>query len=269
MKVFLVYDEMKRTAIDGILNWLSIQRNIEIVEFPHDADTIFVIGGDGLMTRAAKNPDFCGKRLYGINRGTVGFLLNDHADTDDFVKAVAEAEWIEFPLLKADLEFFDGTKQTALAFNEVYTKTAGAQSAKHRIRINGQDIFAGGCFSGDGIIVCTPGGSTAYNRSAHGIILDHAATSIELTPICPFLPTGFTPQLLSGKSKITIEMLEDEKREHLVITDNVPHEKVREVVISQADEKAIIGFKPDNSYFRKTFELRFPWLKGRTLKTII
>jgi len=269
MKVFLVYDEMKRTAIDGILNWLSIQRNIEIVEFPHDADTIFVIGGDGLMTRAAKNPDFCGKRLYGINRGTVGFLLNDHADTDDFVKAVAEAEWIEFPLLKADLEFFDGTKQTALAFNEFYTKTEGVETAKHRLFIDDNDIIPGGYYSGDGIMVCTPGGSTAYNRSAKGIILNHTSTSLELTPICPYLPMEFSPQLLSDKSVVVIEILEDEKRQHLVIGDNVKFKHVRRVTIQRAEDKAILGFKPDNSYFRKTFELRFPWLKGKTLKTKI
>jgi len=269
MKTLLVFDEAKRAAIDGLLNWLHIQPDIEIAESPADADTIIIIGGDGLMTRAAKNPEFRGKRLYGINRGTYGFLLNDHADTDDFVKAVAVAEWIEFPLLRADIEFFDGTTQTALAFNEVYTKTAGAQSAKHRLFIDGNDIMADGYYGGDGIMVCTPGGSTAYNRSAKGIILDHTSTSLELTPICPFLPMEFAPQLLSGKSTIVIEMLDDEKRQHLVIADNVKFKKVRQVTIRRAALKATLGFKPDNSYFRKTLELRFPWLKGKTLKTKI
>jgi len=269
MKALLVFEEAKESTISGLLDWICLQSNITVVEKPNDAEVIFIIGGDGLMTRAAKSLDFRGKRLYGVNRGTYGFLLNDHADTDDFIRAVDNAEWLEFPLLRADIEFINGTEQTALAFNEVYTKTAGAQSAKHKLLIDGNDIIPDGYYSGDGIMVCTPGGSTAYNRSAKGIILDHNSSSLELTPICPFLPMEFSPQLLSGQSIITIEMLEDAKREHLVIADNVSFKNVRRVIIQRAAITTILGFKPDNSYFRKTLELRFPWLKGKTLKTKI
>lgn len=247
----------------------ALREQFDVV--PRDkAELGVVIGGDGFMTKTVK--EIAGQKipLYGINRGTYGFLMNDHADTDDFRSLIESAEWIEFPLLEAEIHTMDGAKATVLAFNDVFTKTTTAQSAKHRIRINGQTILGFDergkeiLYSGDGLLVCTPGGSTAYNRAAHGIIIDHRSMSLGLTPIAPFLPIGFSPQLLPANAEVEIEILEDEKRKHLIIADNIEFNRVRAVKIRKATQAVRIGFKRDNSYFKKTLELRFPWLKGQT-----
>jgi NAD+ kinase len=240
----------------------------------NEAEIGIVIGGDGFMTKTVKECARHGIPFYGINRGTYGFLMNDHNDADDFSAAVATAEWIEFPLLEAEVRTIDGQTTTVLAFNDVFTKTTTAQGAKHRVRINGQNIFGVDerqkeiVFIGDGLLVCTPGGSTAYNRAAHGIIVDHRSTSLGLTPIAPFLPIGFSPQLIPGDAEVEIEILEDEKRKHLVIADNIEFNRVSSVKIRKAKQAVRLGFKRGDSYFKKTLELRFPWLKGQiaTLK---
>ncbi|MBI5077470.1 NAD(+)/NADH kinase [Candidatus Falkowbacteria bacterium] len=246
-----------------------------------EAELGLVIGGDGFMTKTVKEcvgyakeegPQYIRHDItfYGINRGTYGFLMNDHDDADDVRAGIQSAEWIEFPLLEAEVREIDDSTISVLAFNDVFTKTTTAQSAKHRVRINGQNILgvdpAGKeiIYSGDGLLVCTPGGSTAYNRAAHGIIIDHRSMSLGLTPISPFLPIGFSPQLLPSNAEVEIEILEDDKRKHLVIADNIEFCRVKSVKIRKAKRTVTLGFKPNGTYFQKTLELRFPWLKGQT-----
>lgn len=230
---------------------------------PAEADILVVLGGDGTMTHWCKELVSLQKPFYGINRGTFGFLLNDHSEEDDLVAAIAVAEVVDFPLLEATITFSSGEVKKALAFNDIFTKTTSAQAAKHQVTINGLSLFAEktGFMSGDGLIVCTPGGSTAYNRAAGGIIIDHKADSLGLTPVSVFEPIDFRPQLLPGDSVIQLTMMEDEKRQHLVITDNVEFRQVKTVTIRRSELQVQLGFKPDNSYFRKTMRLRFPWLK--------
>lgn len=231
---------------------------------PKEADVLVVLGGDGTMTHWAKEFVELGLPFYGINRGTYGFLLNDHAPTDNLVEAINQAELVDFPLLEADVLLQSGEVIRARAFNDFFTKTIGSQSAKHRISINGINLFPEepGFFAGDGLIICTPGGSTAYNRAAGGIILDHKSDSLGLTPVSAFKPSNFRPQLLPGDSIITLEMVEDEKRKHLVVADNQSFLNVRTVTIKRSTKRVTLGFKPDNSYFRKTLELRFPWISA-------
>lgn len=272
-RVFLLIDKNKKTSLHRLVENLLRRGDLVLAATPKSADVLVVIGGDGLMVRSTMEYAKYGKPFYGINRGTYGFLLNDHADDENFAAAIAAAQFVEFPLLEATLEFSNGKRVVAHAFNDVYTKTIGAQSAKHRIFINGEDILGldergrPRVYSGDGLIVCTAGGSTAYNRAAGGIILDHKSTSLALTPISPFLPVGFAPQLISGDSEVTIEMLENEKRHHLVVAGNRAFRGVARVTIHKSLVSARLGFKRENSYFRKTLELRFPWLTGQKLPT--
>ena len=279
MKVaILYYKPSPSTIIDASFRKYldKIERTVEAVSkhfkvvSPGRADFGIAICGDGPMTRFAKK--YPNLPIYGVNRGTYGFLLNNHDDDADFVKALSEAVWVDFPLLDAEIHLQNGKVKSALAFNDIYTKTTTPESAKHRISINGYDILGEESngreriYSGDGIIVCTPGGSTAYNRAAKGIILDHKSTSLGLTPISPFFPNGFNPQLISGDSVVVIEMVDDAKRRHMVIADNIAFRKVHHVVVRKAEKTAKLGFKPTWSYFAKTMELRFPWLKDQGLE---
>lgn len=270
MKIFLVYDKSKEKDFSRLIGNFKRNKELTLVASPRQADIIAVIGGDGLMTRAAKKYARLQKPLYGINRGTYGFLMNDHSDKDNLLEAFGSVEWLDFPLIEAEIHFLSGRVKHCLAFNDIYTKTTTAQAAKHRIFINGLDILGqdglsrNRVFIGDGLIVCTPGGSTAYNRAAHGPILDPKTAAFCLTPVSPFLPAGFIPQPVNSDAEITIEMVEEDKRRHLIIADNVSFRRVAKVIIRRAAESVTLGFKDKNSYFLKTLKLRFPWLKKST-----
>jgi len=242
----------------------TLRKQFQIVS-PTKAELLIVLGGDGTMTFWAKELVNLGIPFYGINRGTYGFLLNDHKKDEDLLTKIQEAKFVDFPLLEAEVELLSGESIRALAFNDIFTKTSGTQTAKHRITINDADLFPKepGFFAGDGLIICTPGGSTAYNRAAGGIIIDHKSDSLGLTPVSAFQPSTFRPQLLPGDSIITLEMIEDEKRQHLVVADNRAFQKVHRVTVKRSSKKVTLGFKPDNSYFRKTLELRFPWISDK------
>jgi len=244
----------------------KLSEQFVVVDNPTDAEILLAVGGDGTMSWAARKYAYLGIPIYGINRGTVGFLLNDHNDADDDVRsAVENGVCTEFPLLQAQILLLDGSRHEVLAFNDIWTKTINmrGQGAKHQILIDGHDIMTGhkyDYYCGDGIIVCTPGGSTAYNRSAGGIILDvQAGDCMGLTPICPYIPDNFRPQMLPGSSKVTIVMIEDEKRQHMVMADNQGFTQVDSVTVTIAPQKVTLLFAEESSYFRKTQRLRFSW----------
>ncbi len=248
---------------EALLNALTRQFNI--VDENH-AQVVLVIGGDGSMVDAVKKYHKLDIPLYGISRGTIGFLLNEHEDDDNFAIEIDQAIKTTFPLLEAVIEFQDGTPVTTqLAFNDIWTKAINkrGQGAKHCITINNEDIMQGhqrDFFMGDGIIVCTPGGSTAYSRSAGGVILDPMENrSIGLTPICPYIPHDFAPQVLPSDSVVVIEMLEDDKRQHLVMADNQGFSGVRKVTIRKSRFSVNLLFKERRSYWQKTMSQRFPW----------
>lgn len=260
MRIAILIDERKKDNQQVLSIADKLHRQFTVVE-PPEAEILIVIGGDGFMTDIVKK--YCHLKIpfYGINRGTFGYLLNDHGDDGDFSEAITKAKVTEFPLLQACFYFQNGLEDARFAFNDVFTKTTSAQAAKHRMTINGFALFDTEPYIGDGLLVCTPGGSTAYNRAAGGLILDHSSTSLGLTPLAPFLPRDFKPQAIPGDSIIEIELLEDDKRKHLVVADNQTFEKVTRVTICKSSETAKLAFRPDKSYFWKTRIERFPWLK--------
>ncbi|MBT6691394.1 hypothetical protein HOB10_03620 [Candidatus Parcubacteria bacterium] len=265
MKAAILLGDKPRYELTGAITE-KLRRQFTVVEHPGDAEVLLAVGGDGTMSWAAREYAHLGIPIYGINRGTVGFLLNDHADDENDIRAAVERSvHTEFPLLKAAVSFFDGKVQDVLAFNDIWTKTINTrgQGAKHQILIDGHDIMVGhkyDFYSGDGIIICTPGGSTAYNRSAGGIILDvQAGDCMGLTPICPYIPDNFRPQMLPGSSQVTIVMIEDDKRQHMVMADNQGFSGVSAVSVTISKQRVTLLFAEESSYFMKTQRLRFSW----------
>lgn len=147
------------------------------------------------------------------------------------------AAFTNFPLIEATIELESGAVKKAFAFNEIYTKTISAQGAKHAIKIDGQNVLGDQFYSGDGLIVCTPGGSTAYNHAAGGIILNNEAHSLGFTPVSPFRPIGFKPQVLSDDSVVEIDMIDDKKRHHIVVADNVAFRNVKKSPLNYPTKK--------------------------------
>jgi NAD+ kinase len=189
-----------------------------------DADVIVALGGDGHMLDTLRKRLKDKKPVYGMNRGTVGFLMNDY-DEDALVERLAKAESVRIRPLVARCETASGTVTEERAFNEVSLIRQTAQSAKLRICVDGaermQELLC------DGVLVSTPAGSTAYNFSAHGPILPINSRLLALTPISAFRPRRWRGALLPHRAQVRIEVLEAEHRGVSAAADN--HE-VRDII---------------------------------------
>jgi NAD+ kinase len=188
------------------------------------ADVIVALGGDGLMLATLQWAETRDLPVYGMNRGTVGFLMNQYSD-EALVERLRAAEQTVIHPLKMRAGRQDGQVVQALAINEVSMIRAGPQAAKLRILIDGRERMAE--LVCDGVLVATPAGSTAYNYSAHGPILPIEAEVLALTPMAAFRPRRWRGALLPREARVTFEVLEADKRPVSAAADS---EEVRDVV---------------------------------------
>ncbi len=190
---------------------------------PEEADCIVALGGDGLMLRTLHRFMDAGKPIYGMNRGSVGFLMNQYRETG-LRKRIAEAKpSIVHPLLMNAINL-GGDEFCAHAINEVSLLRQTSQIAKLRILVNGQERLAE--LVTDGVLVATPAGSTAYNLSANGPIVPLEAQLMALTPISAFRPRHWRGALLPDSARVRIEVLESQKRPVSVVAD---HDEFRDL----------------------------------------
>lgn len=174
-----------------------------------DADVVVALGGDGLMLETLQMVEGRNLPVYGMNRGTVGFLMNDYSE-NGLKERLAAAEEAVINPLRMRATRLDGTIVERLAINEVSVMRAGPQAAKLRILIDGRERMAE--LVADGILLATPAGSTAYNYSAHGPILPIGADVLALTPMSAFRPRRWRGALLPKGAQVAFEVLEPEKR---------------------------------------------------------
>jgi len=172
-----------------------------------DASVIVALGGDGLMLQTLH--DGMGLPVYGMNCGTIGFLMNDYAE-HGLPDRVAAAEEALINPLAMRAETADGRQHEALAINDVSVLRAGPQAAKLRISVNGEERL--GELMCDGAIVCTPAGSTAYNYSAHGPILPIGSDVLALTAVAAFRPRRWRGAILPKSATVRFDVLEPDKR---------------------------------------------------------
>jgi NAD+ kinase len=182
-----------------------------------EADVIVALGGDGLMLQTLHKFMASGKPIYGMNRGTVGFLMNEYHEDGLKERLAAAEETVIHPLSMCAIDAH-GTIHTARAINEVSMFRQGNQAAHLRIYVNGKERMAQ--LDGDGVIVATPAGSTAYNLSAGGPIIPIGAALLALTPISPFRPRRFRGALLPDTAKVAIEVLDPEMRPAAAVADH-------------------------------------------------
>lgn len=181
------------------------------------ADTIVALGGDGFMLSTLHAPETGETPVYGMNCGTVGFLMNEFSDEGLFDRLFAAEEVVLNPLCM-DAVCEDGQTVTALAINEVSLYRAGAQAAKLRVSIDGRvrmDELV--C---DGALVATPAGSTAYNYSAHGPVLPIDAGVLALTPVAAFRPRRWRGALLPHSATVRFDVLNPSKRPVSAVADS-------------------------------------------------
>jgi NAD+ kinase len=190
---------------------------------PEQADVIVALGGDGLMLQTLHLLMNSGKPIYGMHRGTVGFLMNDFAE-DDLKERLGAAEiTVIHPLLMRARDANDRVHQYH-AINEVSLFRQTYQAARLRILIDGKERLAE--LVADGVLVSTPAGSTAYNLSVQGPIIPINAPLLALTPISPFRPRRWRGALLPDTARVTIEVVESDKRPVAAVAD---HDEVRSV----------------------------------------
>ncbi|TGY89631.1 NAD kinase [Marinicauda algicola] len=199
-----------------------------------EAEVLVALGGDGVMLDALHK--VMGRddiRVYGINFGSVGFLMNEPSDTD-LIERLERAEQADIHPLRAVGERVNGERFEVLAINEVSLLRETRQTAKIRISIDGTVRMEE--LSADGALVATPAGSTAYNFSAHGPILPLDAQLLALTPISAFRPRRWRGALLPHDSVVEFEVLEPEKRPVSAVADNKEFREARRVTVSEAGD---------------------------------
>ena len=201
-----------------------------------EADVIVALGGDGLMLQTLHRFMQSGKPIYGMHRGTVGFLMNDFRE-DGLPERLAEAETtLIHPLLMRALDA-KGQRHEAYAINEVSLFRQAYQAARLRILVDGKERLPE--LVADGVMVATPAGSTAYNLSAQGPIIPINAPLLALTPISPFRPRRWRGALLPDTAKVGIEVLEADKRPVAAVADHDEVRDVRSVEVSMDHKIAI------------------------------
>ncbi len=213
---------------------------------PAEADVIVALGGDGLMLQGLHRFMSSGKPIYGMNRGSVGFLMNEYR-ADDLLARIAAAKTETIRPLKMQVTTDDGDKAAAPAINEVSLLRQSFQAAKLRLSIDGkvrlEELIC------DGILVATPAGSTAYNLSAYGPIIPINAPLLAMTPISAFRPRRWRGALLPNHVEVHIEMLERDKRPVNAVADHTEFKSVRDVTIAEDREtKGLIMFDADRSW---------------------
>lgn len=197
------------------------------------ADVVVALGGDGFMLDTLRGRFQDRLPVYGMHRGTVGFLMNEFVE-DGLPERINTAVRAVIHPLEMTATRVDGSVSTLLAINEVSLLRQTSQTAKLRILVDGRERLAD--LAADGILVATPAGSTAYNLSAHGPIVPIGGNLLALTPISPFRPRRWRGALLRADAKVVIEVLEAERRPVAASADT---QEVRDL--------ASVGIREDRS----------------------
>jgi NAD+ kinase len=201
-----------------------------------EAEVIVALGGDGFMLECFHDHMATGLPVYGMNRGSVGFLMNDYNENGLEERIAAAERAVIYPLRMTATDA-DGQTHAALAINEVSLLRQTRQTAKLRISIDGKLRLSE--LSCDGALVSTPAGSTAYNLSAHGPIIPLDARVLALTPISAFRPRRWRGALLAHTAKVTFEILEAPKRPVSAVADNIEVRDVVTVHVAEHREMAL------------------------------
>jgi len=219
------------------------------------AEIVVALGGDGLMLQTLHRVMERDIPVYGMNFGSVGFMMNDFNE-DDLAQRLASAQRTRIYPLVMDVVDAAGKTQSALAINEVSLFRSSYQAAKLQILVDGNvrldELIC------DGAILSTPAGSTAYNLSAHGPILPIEAQLLALTPISPFRPRRWRGAILSNRAVVTFLTREADKRPVSAVADNVEFQNVREVTVREdRSHHVTLMFDPGTSLEERVLSEQF------------
>lgn len=222
---------------------------------PEKADVIIALGGDGFMLSVLHETRHLSLPIYGMNQGTVGFLMNSFELDNLPDRLLAAQRAVVHPLAMTATDA-TGARHQAIAINEVSVFRETRQAAKIRIAIDGQvrlDELV--C---DGVLVATPAGSTAYNLSAHGPILPLEADILALTPISAFRPRRWRGALLPASAQVRFDVLEPDKRPVSVVADNQEIRTVVQIdVVEDRTNELHLLFDPEHNLEERILNEQF------------
>ena len=222
---------------------------------PAEADVIVALGGDGLMLQTLHRHMRRGTPIFGMNLGTVGFLLNTYKQTG-LLSRLRKARSVTLSPLRMRAIDTHGRKHEAMAINEVSLLRSSRQTARLAVAIDGRmrlpDLYC------DGAMVATPAGSTAYNLSAHGPILPLGAGLLALTPINAFRPRRWRGALLPRASTVEFTVLDSGKRPMAAAADSVEIANVARVTVTEAiDIELTLLFDPEHDLEERILKEQF------------
>lgn len=196
---------------------------------------VVVIGGDGFLLDVMHQFLSSNIAFYGINYGTIGFLLNEKFEPSDLPEKLLNVEETKLPVIISKMEQADGKVLTAYAINEISLFRESGQVIKVRIYIDGKKRMEE--LVGDGIVLSTFAGSTAYNFSLHGPVLPPSCNMLSLCPISPFRPRHWRGALIEASSTFEFEVIESQKRPVLATADFHHYSNIIKVHASLSEEK--------------------------------
>jgi NAD+ kinase len=214
---------------------------------PGSAETLVALGGDGFMLETLHHmlDAGCTKPVFGMNRGTVGFLMNEWR-IDRLAERIAAAKPIRVAPLEMRATTVTGETFVHAAINEVSLLRETRQTAKIEISVNGRVALPE--LACDGVLVATPAGSTAYNLSAHGPILPLAAKMLALTPISPFRPRRWSGAILPDDTAVCFRILEAENRPVSAVADQIEVRDVARVEVCLDRQRSLtLLFDPEHA----------------------
>jgi len=242
-------------------NNVDAQKKKEILEkkfgsnSADNADVIIVLGGDGFMLEAIKNQMDKNLPLFGLNYGSVGFLMNTVND-EDLIQRLNSSQSIKIKPLSMFAKTTDGSEHSAIAINEVSLLRETHQAAKIKISID-KNVRLDELVC-DGVLLSTPSGSTAYNLSAHGPILPINADVLALTPISAFRPRRWKGAILNNSSEVKFEIIDNKKRPVSVVADSTEFRDITSVTIKQDSQKSVqLLFDAQHSFEERILNEQF------------
>lgn len=222
---------------------------------PADADVIVALGGDGMMLHTIHDHMDLNMPIYGMNRGSVGFLMNAYEE-DNLLERLDRAETIKLHPLKMNAVDLDGTKHTKIAVNEVSLLRETRQAAKISIFVD--DVQRMDEMICDGVLVATTAGSTAYNLSASGPIIPLGNNLLALTPISAFRPRTWRGALLPAHACIRFEIMDADDRLVSATADFYEVRNVKSVVVSEdRSQTATLLFDPEHNLEERILKEQF------------
>ena len=221
--VYIISDKNKKSL--RIKNILT--KKIEANKFKK-SNLVIVIGGDGFMLQTLKKNKNSKKQFYGINSGNYGFLMNIFS-SKSIIKNLTKANMISISPLEMTVKNKNNKSKKSLAINEVSILRQSRQAASLSIKQGSKQIIKN--LVSDGVLVSTPAGSTAYNLSVHGPILNLNSKKLSISPISPFRPRRWKGKIVNDKSKIIITNLNPDKRPISAVADNLEVRNAKSITI--------------------------------------